>query len=137
MCSTILLMSSTSESTVRGPAPLWRRWRRGSDASRRAASVAAVHDVPVLEWQPYDASGSSATPYLTRLTKPAPYQATSSFCPTPTGFPDSQRLNAVLACHGYLTDGKVLPAALLMAWHQYDFRWRARVPWGAVARKVV
>ncbi len=49
--------------------------------------------------------------------------------------PDAQRLNAVLACHAYLTDGKVLPAALLMAWHQYDFRWRARVPWGAVARE--
>ena len=49
--------------------------------------------------------------------------------------PDAQRLNDVLACHGYLTDGKILPAALLMAWHQYDFRWRARVPWGAVARE--
>ena len=49
--------------------------------------------------------------------------------------PDAERLNDVLACHGYLTDGKVLPAALLMAWHQYDFRWRARVPWGAVARE--
>ena len=49
--------------------------------------------------------------------------------------PDAERLNDVLACHGYLTDGKILPAALLMAWHQYDFRWRARVPWGAVARE--
>ena len=51
--------------------------------------------------------------------------------------PDSERLNDVLACHGYLTDGKILPAALLMAWHQYDFRWRARVPWAPSRAKVV
>lgn len=47
--------------------------------------------------------------------------------------PDAARLNAVLACHNF--GQKVLPAALLMKWHQYDFRWRARVPWGAVARE--
>ena len=37
--------------------------------------------------RPYGASGSSATPSSTRLRKPAPLRATSSFCPTPTRFP--------------------------------------------------
>ncbi|CAH0369491.1 unnamed protein product [Pelagomonas calceolata] len=134
------------ESTVThngGPhEPLWPSLQHDSRFRRFAPRVAShiadvSHDVPELsakeaalqrERQQRDA-------VVEALEKAGAVASDVVILSDADEIPDSQRLNDVLACHGYLTDGKVLPAALLMAWHQYDFRWRARVPWGAVARE--
>jgi hypothetical protein len=134
------------ESTVThngGPhAPLWPSLRHDSRfrrfAPRVASYIAAVsNEVPGLsakeaalrrERQQRDA-------VVEALEKAGAVASDVVILSDADEIPDAARLNDVLACHGYLTDGKVLPAALLMAWHQYDFRWRARVPWGAVARE--